>query len=119
MPKRSPANVDKSPEKSRRPLKGVAVDASLRGRGPAKGAPNAGRPPNAWREKMEALRDRWLIAAEVERIVDDPDHPSWFQVGKFVHEATAGRPHQAVDVTSAGEKIAPQTIIIGGQTVQF
>ena len=68
---------------------------------------------------MEALRDRWLIAAEVERIVDDPDHPSWFQVGKFVHEATAGRPHQAVDVTSAGEKIAPQTIIIGGQTVQF
>jgi hypothetical protein len=34
----------KSPAKSRK--QGVAVDPSLRGRGPAKGAPNAGRPPS-------------------------------------------------------------------------
>lgn len=46
----------KSPSKSR-PKAGVAADASLRGRGPAPGAPNAGRPPSV-------LRDAYRMAAE-------------------------------------------------------
>jgi hypothetical protein len=39
------------------PKAGVATDASLRGRGPAPGAPNAGRPPSI-------LRDAYRQAAE-------------------------------------------------------
>ena len=58
----------KSLTKSRR-LSGVAVDASLRGRGPAPGAPNAGRPPSdvvlAYRK---SFADRLHIA---ESIADD------------------------------------------------
>ncbi len=89
------------------------------GRGPKKGAANAGRPPDWWREKMAELRDRWLVAAEAEGIVDNPNHPEWFRVGKTFHEAVAGKPHQSADVTSNGESIAPQTIVIGGRTITF
>ena len=41
-------SAEKSPAKSPRKLSGVAADKSLRGpgRGPKKGAPNAGRPPS-------------------------------------------------------------------------
>ena len=46
----------KSAKKSR-PLQGAAANPALRGRGPAPGAPNAGRPPSI-------LRDAYRQAAE-------------------------------------------------------
>ncbi len=54
---------------------------------------------------MEALRDRWLIAAEANDVLDNPAHPSWLPAAKFVHEATAGKPAQAIDLTSQGQQI--------------
>lgn len=46
---------------------------------------------------MEALRDRWLQAAEAEGVLSQPDHPQWMAAAKFVHEATAGKPAQTVE----------------------
>lgn len=43
-----------------------------RGRGPAKGAPNAGRPPDAWREHMRELASREDIAANLTTILSRP-----------------------------------------------
>lgn len=62
--------VDKSTVKSTRKPSPIERDPSLRGRGPAKGAPNAGRPPSLIRASMrEALADRLHILAD---IADDP-----------------------------------------------
>ena len=90
----TPKVTRKSPDKSR-PLVGVAVDPSLRGRGPKKG--EGGRPPNEWKRRMEALRDRWLQAAEAESVLDNPAHPAWMSAAKFVHEAVAGKPREKVE----------------------
>lgn len=76
-----------------------------RGKGPAKGSPNAGRPPDWWKEKMVELRDRFLIAAEAEGVLDNPDHPQWAKVGTWVHEQLQGRAKQQVDVTSNGHTL--------------
>jgi len=64
-------SADKSRKKSRRipqPHGGVLIPGA--GRGPAKGAPNAGRPPSAVRAILrEAFAARVTLAAE---IADDP-----------------------------------------------
>ena len=47
---------------------------------------------------MRELRDRWVIAAEAHAILDDPEHPEWFRVGKVFHEAIDGRPTTPIEV---------------------
>ena len=54
---------------------------------------------------MRELRDRWLVAAEANNIVDDPDHPEWFRIGKTFHEAVDGRPTTPIEV-SVNEELA-------------
>jgi hypothetical protein len=76
-----------------------------RGRGPAKGAPNAGRPPDWWKVQMREMRDRFLMAAETAGVIDNPDHPQWAKVGTWVHEQLEGRAKTSVDVTSRGESL--------------
>lgn len=55
---------------------------------------------------MTELRDRFLIAAEAEGVVDDPDHPQWAKVGTWAHEQLEGRAKQKVDLTSGGKSLA-------------
>lgn len=61
----------KSPHKTRA-LTGIAVDPSLRGRGPAPGAPNAGRPPSALREvyRMAAEERRHFLLEVIDGTVE-------------------------------------------------
>ena len=75
----------------------------------------AGRPTNDWRNRMEALRDRWLQAAEAERVLDDPKNVNWLGAGKFIHEAVSGRPAQSIDHTTKGDKL-PGVIILPAET---
>lgn len=49
---------------------------------------------------MAALADRWMQAALVKGILDDPDHPQWMNAGKFAHEAARGRATQNVNLTA-------------------
>lgn len=76
-----------------------------RGRGPAKGAPNAGRPPNEWNAVIERLGDRWLVALEASAVVDDAEHPLFEKVGKWLVEQVRGKAKQQMDVTSNGESL--------------
>lgn len=76
------------------------------GRGPRKGAPNAGRPPIAYKGRMAALADRGALAAELEGVLDNPAHPHWLQAWKFVTEQAHGRAVQPI----AGDPLAPLTI---------
>lgn len=120
------AGVEKSQKKSetpqnkRVPAKPFTGKGDPRnGRGPKKGAPNAGRPPNWWLEQMREIRDRFLQAAVAKGVADDPDHPAWAKVGQWAHEQLEGKAHQKVDVTSGGEPLKAQTIVIAGQVVEF
>jgi hypothetical protein len=48
---------------------------------------------------MRELRDRWIVAAEAQAVLDDPDHPEWFRVGKMFHESIDGRPTTPIEVS--------------------
>lgn len=105
--------MDKSPNKSettrkkRVPAKPFTGKGDPRnGRGPKKGAPNAGRPPDWWVAQLREIRDRFLQAATAEGVVDDPQHPAWAKVGQWAHEQLEGRAKQKVDFTSGGESLA-------------
>lgn len=86
----TPRNVDKSVEKSRvpaqlKPFK-PGIDAR-RGRGPAKGAPNAGRPPNEWKQSLRALADREAVLSHVDAALSaGPRRPKLDEAGKEVVE---------------------------------
>lgn len=54
-------SAKKSPAKSRK-LTGVAADPSLRGRGPKKGAPNAGRPRLEFADECRGLQRDVILA---------------------------------------------------------
>ncbi len=60
---------------------------------------------------MRELRDRWLVAADAEGIVDDPNHPAWERIGRTFHEAIDGKPASAVDVTTGGKPLAGVVVL--------
>lgn len=71
-----------------------------RGSGPAPGAPNAGRPPNAWKLECADLATRGAVAARARGILDDPDHPAWLGAWRFVAEQAFGKPTQPIDLST-------------------
>jgi len=87
----------KSPEKSPA-VRGVAANPSLRARGPAKGAPNAGRPKLAFAEKCKALQ-RGVVMRKVEKCLNDktlgPGNAAWEWatrwISKYGEKETARR----------------------------
>lgn len=82
------------------------------GRGPQKGAPNAGRPPDEWKEKMRELASREDIMAHVEAVLSNPGHPQWFNALKWVGENGYGKPGQ--EITHKGDSTAPLAVKIIG-----
>jgi hypothetical protein len=69
-----------------------------RGRGPAKGAPNAGRPPDDFRKRMAALASRDETLAALGRILSNSDHPHYVQAFKLAADRGYGVPKQTVDL---------------------
>lgn len=105
------ADPEKSPRKSRK-LTGVAADPALRGRGPAKGAPNAGRPPDEWRKALRALADRPSVIAHVESVLEEgPTHPFFAKALDYATEHGYGKAASTVDVTSGGERLSGVVIL--------
>lgn len=95
--------------KSRRKsqLHGVAVDPSLRGKGPKKGAPNAGRPPDKFKEMCRALASSAEVEKEVHAILKEgSDNAMFLGALKWASEHGYGRPDQSVDLKSGGLSLA-------------
>lgn len=120
-----------------------------RGRGPRKGAPNAGRPPDQWKLALRALADREAVLAHVDRaLLAGPVRPKLDENGNrvcrveeykgkpfvvwetegdpffdraldYVTEHGYGRAGQSVDVTSNGKELAALTWRFGGREVNF
>ncbi|MBY0490613.1 MAG: hypothetical protein K2R93_12295 [Gemmatimonadaceae bacterium] len=87
---------------SGRPLRGAAADPAKRGRGPKKGAPNAGRPPNEFREHMRALVSRADVTKALEAVLKSPTHPHFMAAYKMACEFGYGRAVQAVEHAGHG-----------------
>ena len=102
-----------TPRKPKRPAKTARKTATVipaHGKGALLaggqiGNKGGGRPPDEWKATMRRLRDRWLVAAEAEKVLENPSHPAWLQAAKFLHEAVEGKAPQPVDVTSQGKAL--------------
>lgn len=94
---KSGKDVDKSQRKSRtgRRLSGVAVDPSLRGRGPKKG--HGGRPPDAWKALCRELASSEDVIEKAKLVLAVPNHPAWLGAWKFLTEQGYGKPTQPID----------------------
>ncbi len=119
--KKKPAKTaGKSAQKSvvGRPL---TADDPRRGRGPAKGAPNAGRPPDAFKALMRELasRDESLVRlagilkgtlkytdGDGKKVVIPVDSDTYLKALAFASDRGYGKAQQSIDVTSGGKPIA-------------
>ncbi len=69
------------------------------GRGPKKGAPNAGRPPDKFRDFCRELLATKGADAAVSAIMKDKSHPAYAAMWKAVSDRGYGKPTQAVEVS--------------------
>lgn len=77
-----------------------------KGHGPKKGAPNAGRPPDAFKEMCRGLASSGDVEKAVRRVVKNPKHPAFIGALKWASEHGYGRPEQGVDLKSGGKTLA-------------
>jgi hypothetical protein len=65
------------------------------GRGPKPGAPNAGRPPDEWRERLRSMASRDEVLAHVESVLlQGPEHPFFDRALQYVTDHGYGKPKQ-------------------------
>lgn len=76
---------------------GVAVDASLRGRGPARGAGNAGRPREEWKGWLRSIVDSPTTRRAIANVLSDPQHPAFPRVLAWADERGWGKEIQQVE----------------------
>ena len=81
------------------PMRGIAVNPEMRGqgRGPAKGAPNAGRPRDEWKAWLRSVVDSSGTRDAIEAILRDPAHPAFGRVLAWADERGWGKEAQAVE----------------------
>jgi hypothetical protein len=70
-----------------------------RGRGPKKGAPNAGRPLDEWKAYLRSLVDSAASRDAIVAILTDPSHPAYARVLAWADERGWGKESQQQDVT--------------------
>lgn len=76
-----------------------------KGRGPAKGAPNAGALPATFKNRMALLAARAKTAKNIESILDDPKHPQFMKALEFAADRGYGRVEQPQTHTGSVEII--------------
>jgi len=80
-----------------------------KGRGPAKGAPNAGRPPDEWRERLRAMASRDEVLEHVNNVLTaGPEHPYFDRALQYVTDHGYGRPKQELEHTG---KVTLETLL--------
>lgn len=91
------------------------------GRGPKKGAPNAGRRPDDFKALCASLATREATLDAVTGILANPDHPQFMAALKWASENGYGRPAQAVHVSSpdGGAVQHEHSIMFGDRVIPF
>lgn len=116
-------NVDKTVNNSKslanlRPFK-PGPDPK-RGRGPAKGAPNAGRPPDAFKALCQGIADQGAMALLAKRVLSNPKHPAFQFALKWATDHGYGKAMQPMELTGKdGAPLLAQSITFGDRTIEF
>lgn len=91
-----------------------------RGKGPAKGAPNAGRPRDEWKARLQAMASRDEVLDHVSSVLlQGPEHPFFAKALEYVTDHGYGKAASSLDLTTAGESLKSQRITINGMTIEF
>src|SRR4051812_34750280 len=98
----SPKSARKSPG---RPFTGA--DDPRRGRGPAKGAPNAGRPPDEYKARLRELVGKIEVEQRLEDMLEAKDDRAFLEAYKYCSDKAYGR---APTVIEGGDERKPLTI---------
>lgn len=93
-------SVDKSSKTPPRPFR--PGPDPRRGRGPKKGAPKAGRPPDEFKQMLAALASWSRTLGAVEAILADPNHPHFMRALDYVSERGYGKVAQGMEVSAPG-----------------
>jgi len=91
-----------------RPFTGA--DDPRRGRGPKRGAPNAGRPPTEHIEWCQKVLADPAVEAAVKSVLSDPEHRSFPILWKAVADRAYGRPVQPV--SGPNGELLPNSIYV-------
>ena len=86
--------------------KPFTADDPRRGRGPAKGAPGAGRKPDAFKDLCAGIVSSEAAIRAARAILADGNHPAFAQVFKALAGHAYGTPTKRVDLASAGSATA-------------
>jgi hypothetical protein len=109
-----PARDNKSGRKSGNATSFRRGADSRRGKGPQKGAPLVGRPPDEFKERMAGLASWSEVHTALESILRDPEHPHWMRALEYATERGYGKVTQPV----GGDPDAPAirfTLAIGAE----
>ena len=100
-----------SGQKSRQPGGFTGADDPRRGRGPKKGAPNAGRPPDKHREWCQAMISKPSCEKAVKAVLADPKHPAFAAMWRAVSERGYGKAVQPMS-NADGSNLTPANITV-------
>lgn len=84
-----------------------------RGRGPKRGATNAGRPPDEFRAALQALASWDEVLVTLERILRDPDHPQFMRALEYCADRGYGKPPQQVDLVAEERQHETGEVVMG------
>ena len=84
-----------------------------RGRGAAKGGPNAGRTPDEFRALMRRLTSRADVLDNLSRILTDKDPPHFLPAWQETADRGFGKAAQHLDVTSGHDTLRSFTLGLG------
>lgn len=103
-------NVGKSERKSAPGRPFVSGDPRA-GRGPKKGAPNAGRPRNEHVAWCQSLVSDPRSEEAVKAVLGDKNHPAFATMWKAVADRAYGKAPQSVEITGADGQPLPPAVI--------
>jgi hypothetical protein len=83
-----------------------------RGKGPAKGTPGAGRPPNAFRDFLASLRDSPDFRGAIEAAARDPDSRAFGHVLRLASAYDPDGPERRVAIGEVRERLQQQVAVI-------
>lgn len=105
--------MDKSQRKTHPKKPFLGKGDPRNGRGPAKGAPNAGRPRDEWKAWLRAQVDGPEGRAAIMAVLQDPSHPAFATVLKWADQRGWGPEPQALEHSGpGGAPIVPPVIRI-------
>jgi hypothetical protein len=100
----------KSAQKSVRGIPFQRGPDPRRGRGPAPGAPNAGRPPNWLKDWCDELLSDETTKKQVRAILNDADHPAFRAMWNAVADRAHGKPKESLELSG---KVTLEQILAG------